>query len=184
MDLTGGAVSVGCEWTVRNRIDSRRLVHKKIVEVGWNYKKSYFWWPGNPACGDSTGSNRIGKDQGCVSARLVWGKGREGAVWLSACGVPSDHWANGDYADVLFMCGECGLCSLGSWSYSKEWVWNLGIESVLKWNVSRMTFQEFNIRYILLQDSHTYYISVAQWLAPPSSTVKIWVYFLGGRTFI
>ena len=46
--------------------------------------------------------------------------------------MPSDHWANGDYADVLFMCGECGLSSLGSWSYSKEWVWNLGIESVLK----------------------------------------------------
>ena len=27
--------------------------------------------------------------------------------------------------DVLFTCGECGLGSLGSWSYSKEWVWNL-----------------------------------------------------------
>ena len=54
-----------------------------------------------------------------ASTRLVWGKGREGAVWLSACGVPSDHWANGDYVDDLVTCGECGLGSLGSWSYSK-----------------------------------------------------------------
>ena len=30
------------------------------------------------------------------------------------------------YVDVLFTCGECGFNSLGSWSYSKEWVWNLG----------------------------------------------------------
>ena len=44
----------------------------------------------------------------------------------------SDYWANGDYVDALLKCGECGLGSLGSWSYSKEWVWNLGAKSVLK----------------------------------------------------
>ena len=104
-------------------IYSHRLVHKEVSkEVGsnyTNYKKSYFWWPGNPGCSESTGSNRIGKGQGHVSARLVWGKVREGVVWLSACGTSSDYWANGDYADVLLKCGECGLGSLGSWSYSK-----------------------------------------------------------------
>ena len=92
---------------------SCRLVRNKVVKVGWNYKKSYFWWPGNPACGDLTGSNRIGKDQGCISARLVWGTGREGAMWLTAHGVPSDHWANSDYVDVLLTCGERGLDSFG-----------------------------------------------------------------------
>ena len=30
------------------------------------------------------------------------------------------------YVDVLFTCGECGFNSLGSWPYSREWVWNLG----------------------------------------------------------
>ena len=30
------------------------------------------------------------------------------------------------YIDVLFTCGECGFNFLGSQSYSKEWVWNLG----------------------------------------------------------
>ena len=43
------------------------------------------------------------------------------------------------------------------------------------------TFQEFNIRYIMLQDSHTYYVSVAHWLAQPSSTAKVRVCFLGGQ---
>ena len=51
---------------------------------------------------------------------------------LSGRGAPSDHWTNGDYVDVLLTCGECGLGSLGSWSYSKEWVWNLGTKSVFK----------------------------------------------------
>ena len=30
------------------------------------------------------------------------------------------------YVYVLFTCGKCGFNFLGSWSYSKEWVWNLG----------------------------------------------------------
>ena len=35
------------------------------------------------------------------------------------------------YVDVLFTCDGCGFNSLGSWSYSKKWVWNLGIKSML-----------------------------------------------------
>ena len=46
---------------------------------------------------------------------------------------------------VLFIRSECGFGSLGSWSYSKEWVWNLGAKNVLKLNVSRMTFQSRNL---------------------------------------
>ena len=148
-DLIGGAVSVGCGWTATHGIHHCRQVHKAVVEFESNYKKSYNWWTGNRTCGDLTGSNQIGKGQGHVSAGLVWGKGREGAVWLSASKVPSDHWVNSDYVDVLLMHGKSGLGFLGSWSYSKEWVWNLGTKSVLKWNVSRMTFQEFNIMYTL-----------------------------------
>ena len=33
--------------------------------------------------------------------------------------------------DVLFTCGEYGFNSLGSWSYVKEWVWNLVRKSML-----------------------------------------------------
>ena len=35
------------------------------------------------------------------------------------------------YVDVLFTCGECAFNSLGSWSYSKERVSNLGTQSFL-----------------------------------------------------
>ena len=34
------------------------------------------------------------------------------------------------YVDVLFICGQCGLNSLGSWSCSKEQWWNLGTKSI------------------------------------------------------
>ena len=43
-------------------IPSRRLLYKEVVEALSNYKKSNFWWFGNPACGDLTGSNQIEKD--------------------------------------------------------------------------------------------------------------------------
>ena len=35
------------------------------------------------------------------------------------------------YVGVLFTYGECGFNSLGSWSYSKELVLNLGRQSLL-----------------------------------------------------
>ena len=70
-------------------IRSHRLVYKEIVDVRPNYKKPYFWWFGNPACGDSTGSDRIEKYQASVSGRLNWGKRGEGVVWFSVCGAPS-----------------------------------------------------------------------------------------------
>ena len=38
---------------------------------------------------------------------------------------------NGGYVDVLFTCGECGFCFLGSWSYSKEWVHSFLFISIL-----------------------------------------------------
>ena len=35
------------------------------------------------------------------------------------------------YVEVLFTGGECGFNYLGSWSYFKERVWNLGTNSML-----------------------------------------------------
>ena len=35
------------------------------------------------------------------------------------------------YVDVIFTCCECGFNSLGSWFYSKQWVWNLRTKSML-----------------------------------------------------
>ena len=52
-------------------IRGRRLVYREVVETLSNYKKSYFWRYGNLACGDSTGSNRIEKDQDLVPSGLV-----------------------------------------------------------------------------------------------------------------
>ena len=109
-----------------HEIRSCRLLYKEVFEVLSNFKKSYFWWFGDPTCGDSTGGNRIEKDQGRVCARLFPGKWEDWAVWFSACGAPSGDLANGGYVDVLFTYGECGFHSLDSWSYFKEWVWNLG----------------------------------------------------------
>ena len=34
------------------------------------------------------------------------------------------------YVDVT--CDECDFGPLASWSYSKEWIWNLGTKTVLK----------------------------------------------------
>ena len=61
-------------------------------------------------------------------------RGKKGQYDL-VCRAPLDDWANGGYIDVLFTCGECGFSSLGSWSYFKEWMWNLGTKST--WHCSR-----------------------------------------------
>ena len=61
-------------------IGSSRLVNKEVVKVWSNYKKSYFWWFWNPACGDSAGSNRIEKDKVVYLIDLFEGKGRRGSV--------------------------------------------------------------------------------------------------------
>ena len=94
-------------------IRSHKPFYKHVVEVRSNCKKSYFWWLGNPACGESTGSSRIEKDQRRVSARLVGGKRGEWAVRFSVGGAPSDDLANGGYVDVLLTSAECGFGSLG-----------------------------------------------------------------------
>ena len=90
--------------------------HWEVVEALSNYKKSYFGWYGNSACGDLPGSNWIKKDQDCVPPRPVWRKRGEGPVWFSVYGAPLDDWANGGYDDVLFMCGKCSFISFRSLS--------------------------------------------------------------------
>ena len=77
-------------------------MYKEVIKTLSNYKKSYYWWYGNPACGDSARSNQTKKDQAYVSPRLVWGKSGEWAVWFKVCGAPLDDRANGSYVDVLF----------------------------------------------------------------------------------
>ena len=56
-------------------IGSRRLVYNELVEVRSIYKKPYFWSFENPACGDSTGSNRIEKGKVMYLLVLFEGKG-------------------------------------------------------------------------------------------------------------
>ena len=84
----------------------------------------------NHACGDSTGSKRIEKDKVVYLLDLFEGRWEKGQCDL-VCGVLLDDWAMLVYVDVLFTCGECSFNSLGSWSYSKEWVSNLGTQSLL-----------------------------------------------------
>ena len=87
------------------------------------------------------------KLQFCKLLRLPWT-----AVWLlvicgtpvylvvaefSPCVTPYD-WANGGSVDVFFMVSMVPL--VGSWCYSREWVWNLRTKLCCiapgKWNVS------------------------------------------------
>ena len=77
----------------------------EVVEAQSNYKKSYLWWFRILACGDSTGSDRIEKDQVGVTPELVWGKGRKDSViycvcvcmcvCVCVCEAPLDDWTNG-----------------------------------------------------------------------------------------
>ena len=94
---------------------SRRLLYSEEAEAQSNYKKPYFWWFRNLACGDSTGSNRIEKGRVGVPPRLVWGKGGGGIMWFNVCEPPLNDWANDGSVDVFFMHGEYGFSSMGIW---------------------------------------------------------------------
>ena len=83
----------------------------------------------NPTYGDSTGSNRIEKGKVEFLRYLFGGRWRKRQCDL-VCGVLLDDWAMLVYVDVLFTCGECSFNSLGSWSYRKESVGNLGTQSI------------------------------------------------------
>ena len=43
---------------------------------------------------------------------------------FSMYGAPLDNWAKGSSVDVFSKHGEYGFSSMGSWCYSREWVWN------------------------------------------------------------
>ena len=51
-------ISENLEYRILHGICSRRQVNNEAAEARSNYKKSYFWWFRNSACGDWTGSNR------------------------------------------------------------------------------------------------------------------------------
>ena len=70
-----------------------RPVYKEVVEVRSNYKKSSFWWFGNPACGDSTGSNWIEKNKIVYLLDLFVRMGEKGHCYL-VCRAPLNDLAN------------------------------------------------------------------------------------------
>ena len=79
--LTRGDVNL--EWVDElqlHGIGSHRLVYKEVVEVRSNYKKSYFWWFGILAFGDSAGSNQIEKDKFTYLIDLFEGMGKKGTA--------------------------------------------------------------------------------------------------------
>ena len=69
------------------------LVYKEVVEVWLNEKKSYFWWFGNPTCGDSAGSNQTERNKVVYILDLFEGIGKKGHCDL-ACGTPVDDWGS------------------------------------------------------------------------------------------
>ena len=73
---------------------------------------------------------------------------------VKVCGALLGDGTNGGYADSLLYVWWAGFSSLGSCSYSEEWVWTSGskLGSIVpgKWNVSKVAFPEFNIRYWML----------------------------------
>ena len=73
-------------------IGSRRLVYEEVVQVRQNFKESYFWWFGNPTCGDSAGRQQIGKDI-VYLLDLFKGMGKKGRCDL-VYGAPVDDWVN------------------------------------------------------------------------------------------
>ena len=51
------AENVGFKEITRSRKGELISLGELIMHYRSNYQKSYFWWFGNPACGDSTRSN-------------------------------------------------------------------------------------------------------------------------------
>ena len=78
---------------------------------------------------NSTGSNRIEKGKVVYFLHLFEGTWEKEQCDL-VCGVLLDDWVMLVYVDVLLTCGKYSFNSLGSWSYSKEWVWILGTQSI------------------------------------------------------
>ena len=85
---------------------------------------------GNSTCGNLTGSSRIEKENVMYLLDLFDRRGEKGQCDL-VCGALLDDWAVLVYVDVLFTFSECSFNSLGKWSYSREWVWNVGTKSML-----------------------------------------------------
>ena len=60
--------------------------------------------------------------------------------------TPFDDGANGGSADVFFTYSEYGYSSMETWSYSREWVWNLRMKlcciASWKWYISRVKLQK------------------------------------------
>ena len=61
-------------------------------------------------------------------------------------------WANGGSVDT-FLDDEYGFTSMGSWCYLRGWVWSLSTKLCCiasgKRNVSRVSLQQFDIRYVM-----------------------------------
>ena len=100
-------------------------MHNGGVVIGKEEFQCNFSLSLNPVCGGSTGSNRIEKGKVVYLLDLFEGMWEKGQCDL-VCVVLLDDWAMLVYIDVSFTCGEPSFNSLESWSYSKEWVWNLG----------------------------------------------------------
>ena len=67
------------------------------------------------------------------------------------CGALLDDLDNGGSVDVSCIYGEYGFSFM--WFYSREWVWNSSTKLCCiasgKGNVSIVTLQEFDIKYML-----------------------------------
>ena len=91
-----------------------------MVEALSNYKKSYFWCYGNPACGDSTGSTGLKKIRLMHLLDLFeerWEKGQCDLVCVERL------WMIGLMVVMLMSYSrvvECGFSSFGSWSCSEQ----------------------------------------------------------------
>ena len=91
-------------------IRSHRLVCKDVVEARSSYKKSYFWWFGNPACGDSSGSNWIDKYQDRVSLDLFEARGEKGLCVWCAIRWLGYYWAT-NFSQIRIWNPIGSLCS-------------------------------------------------------------------------
>ena len=88
------------------------MVYKEVVELWPNYKKFYFWWLGNPACGDSAESNQIEKEN-WENGEYDFSTVEIGAILGNGCAIQGKKYVallQGSETTTGFHYRSCILC--------------------------------------------------------------------------
>ena len=129
MDLTGVAVNGKYDWTAGAWMEfvAVGLCTRKWLRLYQNIGDLASGDLRNPLVVIRLGVTGLKKTRIVYLLSLFEGKGEK-----RQCDLACVERLNGSYVDVLLKCvGECGCTSVGSWSFSKEWLWRLGTKGML-----------------------------------------------------